>query len=92
MPLRVSMLAGWPSCTSLACVSGTRMTAFSRSGCATRARFVPGVDPLADLDADLLQHAGDARPHLEGEELAAAQARQRAPLLDLRRLHRRAAP
>ena len=37
MPLRVSSGGLLPSAMSRACVSGTRSTAFSRPGCATRA-------------------------------------------------------
>ncbi len=71
----------------------TRITAFSFSGCATRARFVPGRHALAHLDRHQLQHAVDAGAHVQrlrpGCGAAAPAARA---LLDVAPAGPRAAP
>ena len=86
-PLRVSTLAFWPICTSLAWVSAMRTTALSLPGWATRARFGAGGHALAHLDGELLQHAVHARLELQGLNLGAAQPGGGPPLLGHRALH-----
>ena len=62
MPLRVSMAAGWPMVTSLACVSGMRSTALSRPGLHDPRERGAALGPLPDLERQLLQDAVGARP------------------------------
>ena len=63
-----------------------RSSAFRRVGSATRARFVPGRDLLADFDRHLLEHAGHAGAHAQLIDLRAAQVEERAQLIDRRLL------
>ena len=81
-PLRVSTTARWPISMSLACVSGIRSSALRRPGTATRARFVPDSDPLADLNRHDLQHAFKTGTHPQGVGLAPPQLVERPALGD----------
>jgi hypothetical protein len=83
MPLRVSTSATCPMITSFACVSGdAHTTAFSFQGLRDARQVRPRTHLLPDLDRDLLQHAGDARAHLQRVHLLAPHARLRPRLLD----------
>ena len=87
MPLRVSMEAVWPICTSLACVSAIFSSAFSRDGFGDAREVGAGRDLLADLDRHELQNAGDAGAHVELVDLPLLQPHDRPRLIDLGLLH-----
>ena len=86
MPLRVSIEAGWPIWTSLACVSAILSCALSLFGLGDLRERRARRDALADLHRQLLEDAGDAGADVQGVLLGALQRRERLELLDVRLL------
>ena len=82
MPLRVSMVAGWPMDDVLGLSFGDFDFGFETLGIGDAGEVGAGSDVLADFDGDDLKNALDAGANVEGIEFAVLEVVESALLID----------